>query len=71
MDSALKIASKLCIAFRLKHFLHLFIIQFEIFRKKFQLKKSQKPDVLGKTEARFGFSTENYSGNDIYHSMNA
>ena len=61
MVSAIKNASKSYIAFRLKNFLHLLIIRFVI---------SQKSDVLGKTETRFRFSTGNYSGNDICHSMN-
>ena len=65
MVSALKDASKLCIAFRLTNFLHPFIIRFVIFQKNFELKKSPKLDVLEKTEARFGFSTQNYPGNDI------
>ena len=70
MDSALKNALKSCIALRFKNFLHPFIIRFVIFRKRLNSKILKNLTCWEKTKATFGFSTENYSGNDISHSMN-
>ena len=70
MDSALKNASKSCIAFRLNKFLHPFIILFVIKKKKLTQKISKIRRAGEKIDARFGFSTEKYSGNDISHFMN-
>ena len=58
-----------CIAFRLNNFLTLLSYDLWFSKNIFNSKNFKKLMCWEKTEARFGFSTENYSGNDIYHSM--